>query len=621
MKNNSIEKNKEIKKEKIKKNNNIFKRMNSFLTNKYFLFFLFIVSFSFVVCLIGGIGDSDPYWHTTLGKYILQHKSIPKTDIFSWFSKERGFTQICHSWLGSIIIYLYTVVFKNTDIALIIFKIVNILLCSYIITVKFKEISEMSEKKENGESKQTSLFVVIPMVISAQLLIRCFINPRPLAIGNILFLIAFLILDKINSDNSSKKSKNDKKDRKDRKDRKYVYLLGFISLLIANIHGGALVMLIGITGIYFIAQYFPDFIRYIKRCNNISKLENKEKVFISKTENTFKKIVKKVIEDIKHLPKMEKSYEKTGMAIILEVLLGMINPYGPRVLFYAFFDEDSLAMSIISEWKPSDLFDTIIVIALILAVFIIYYFGKKNGKKDKDNKKIKIENSFIITFPHLLLLAIFFFMTARHSRMSQYLLIVILLCIFDVYPIVNSYLLQIDSAQKLLTKTLKTKGLFTCFMLILLAFGLTAASYESTTSDAPFKNEVVEYLKGKSYKRLYTAYNDGGLLIYHGIDSFIDSRSDPFPSDELVKASGFATLSSEYFTSSKDVKDYLNKYNFDAILLYKTRDGAAISYLDESKDWIKVYEDVDKSADIEGKYKDKSKNDQPGFVVFEKAVK
>ena len=593
------------------KNNSIFKRMNSFLTNKYFLFFLFIVSFSFVVCLIGGIGDSDPYWHTTLGKYILQHKSIPKTDIFSWFSKERGFTQICHSWLGSIIIYLYTVVFKNTDIALIIFKIVNILLCSYIITVKFKEISE---KEENGESKQTSLFVVIPMVISAQLLIRCFINPRPLAIGNILFLIAFLILDKINSDNSSKKSKNDKKDRKD---RKYVYLLGFISLLIANIHGGALVMLIGITGIYFIAQYFPDFIRYIKRCNNISKLENKEKVFISKTENTFKKIVKKVIEDIKHLPKMEKSYEKTGMAIILEILLGMINPYGPRVLFYAFFDEDSLAMSIISEWKPSDLFDTIIVIALILSAFIIYYFGKNRSKV---GKKSKIENSFIITFPHLLLLSIFFFMTARHSRMSQYLLIVILLCIFDVYPIANKYLLQIDSAQKLLTKDLKTKGLLACSLLMLFTFGITAVSYESTTSDAPFKNGVVEYLKERNYKRLYTAYNDGGLLIYHGIDSFIDSRSDPFPSDELVKASGFATLSTEYFTSSKDVKDYLNKYNFDAILLYKTRDGAAITYLDESKDWKKVYEDVDKSADIEGKCKGKSKNNQSGFVVFEKVV-
>lgn len=576
-----LEKNKNINDEKKQKKN----RKVSWIQNDYLLFFLFIFGFSSMFVLLGGIGDSDPYWHTTLGKYILQTGEIPKTDIFSWYSLQNGYTQICHSWLGSIIIYLFTALFKNTDIALIIFKLVNIVICSLILTIIFKHATEI---KDVGY--KPSLFALIPAVIATQLLIRCFHNPRPLALGNILFLLSFVILDKLEKD-SIDSNKNNKI---------YVLLLGIIALLIANIHGGALLMLIGITGLYFISQYFPSLIRYAKKHKSIRELS------------------KKIFADIKHLPKMEYLYEKTGVAIIVEIFFGMINPYFWKIYFYAFFDEDALAMSIINEWQPSKITDAGLVISFIFFLIITYKLGKKineqkEKKKESNEKDLKIENSLTISFSHILLLVAFFIMTAKYNRMGQYLLMVLFLCSLDIYKKINKNLLNIKIKQPLFLKKLSL--VVSCFLIFFSCYSVPL-TYKSSTSDAPFKNGVVTYLKTANYKRLYTSYGDGGFLIYHGLKSFIDSRSDPFPSDELVKSSYFPSLSEPYFNSKKDIDNYLKKYNFDAILLYKTRDTAAISYLEENNQWKIAYQDYNK-YDYDSK--NKTKENKSGFIIFEKA--
>ncbi len=52
--------------------------------------------------------DSDYYWHITLGRYILEHKAIFHEDVFSWIAAENGWTETAHSWLGSVVIYLFS---------------------------------------------------------------------------------------------------------------------------------------------------------------------------------------------------------------------------------------------------------------------------------------------------------------------------------------------------------------------------------------------------------------------------------------------------------------------------------------------------------------------------------
>lgn len=566
-------------------------RKVSWVQNDYLLFFLFIFGFSSMCVLLGGIGDSDPYWHTTLGKYILQNGKIPKTDIFSWYSLQNGYTQTCHSWLGSIIIYLFSALFKNTDMALIIFKLVNIVICSIILTIVFKCATKTKDIGDNP-----SLFALIPAVIATQLLIRCFRSPRPLALGNILFLLSFVILDKLKKDSIDSNKDN----------KIYVLLLGIIALLIANIHGGALLMLIGITGLYFISQYFPPLIRYAKKCKSI------------------KELLKKIFADIKHLPKMEYLYEKTGVAIITEILFGMINPYFWKIYFYVFFDEDSLAMSIINEWQPSKITDAGLIISFIFFLIIAYKLGKimsekkenkgynENFGKENIEKNLEIENSLTISFSHILLLIAFFIMTAKYNRMGQYLLMVLFLCSLDIYKKINKNLLNIKIKQPLFLKKLSL--VVSCFLIFFSCYSVPL-TYKSSTSDAPFKNGVVSYLKKADYKRLYTSYGDGGFLIYHGLKSFIDSRSDPFPSDELVKSSYFPNLSEPYFNSKKDIDNYLKKYNFDAILLYKTRDTAAIAYLEQNNQWKIAYQDYNK-YDYDNE--NKAKENKSGFIVFEK---
>lgn len=56
-----------------------------------------------------GIGDSDFYWHIVLGKEICATHTIPVNDTFSWLSQELDLTETAHSWLGSVIVYLFLV--------------------------------------------------------------------------------------------------------------------------------------------------------------------------------------------------------------------------------------------------------------------------------------------------------------------------------------------------------------------------------------------------------------------------------------------------------------------------------------------------------------------------------
>ena len=58
-------------------------------------------------CFMLGSFDTDFLWHTVLRDYIVEHKSLPVQDIFSWRSLEMGYTEIAHSWLGSIILGSY----------------------------------------------------------------------------------------------------------------------------------------------------------------------------------------------------------------------------------------------------------------------------------------------------------------------------------------------------------------------------------------------------------------------------------------------------------------------------------------------------------------------------------
>ena len=53
-----------------------------------------------------GISGNDYWWHIKLGEKIWQQKSIPTTDIFSWYGMEQGIKCTVHEWLADVFLYL-----------------------------------------------------------------------------------------------------------------------------------------------------------------------------------------------------------------------------------------------------------------------------------------------------------------------------------------------------------------------------------------------------------------------------------------------------------------------------------------------------------------------------------
>jgi hypothetical protein len=49
--------------------------------------------------------DSDALWHIRTGEYIVEHREIPASDVFSWYGKQESLPWLPHEWLFDIGIY------------------------------------------------------------------------------------------------------------------------------------------------------------------------------------------------------------------------------------------------------------------------------------------------------------------------------------------------------------------------------------------------------------------------------------------------------------------------------------------------------------------------------------
>ena len=53
----------------------------------------------------------DYYWHIKLGEYIINNKTVPTTDIFSWYGIANNLLWVSHEWLSGVILYLNKLLF------------------------------------------------------------------------------------------------------------------------------------------------------------------------------------------------------------------------------------------------------------------------------------------------------------------------------------------------------------------------------------------------------------------------------------------------------------------------------------------------------------------------------
>ena len=59
-----------------------------------------------IYCFSEGISGNDFWWHIKVGEWIVENRTVPQTDIFSWYGTAKQIPWTPHEWLADIILYL-----------------------------------------------------------------------------------------------------------------------------------------------------------------------------------------------------------------------------------------------------------------------------------------------------------------------------------------------------------------------------------------------------------------------------------------------------------------------------------------------------------------------------------
>lgn len=266
----------------------------------YFIAALIAAAVSVFLIELGGVGDSDYYWHIVLGREICSTHTIPVTDTFSWLSQDLGLTETAHSWLSSIILYQFSRISSNPMVGLLFYSFITAFL--YALFVEFAWAKKLRDPLEN------CLFVTIVTALLSW-------SGRPQTIGMILFVVSFYLLNDFYRNPDSKRC----------------WLLPILSFLWANLHGGSLPILFAFSALYILMCYLPNI-------------------------NTFGLVNEKELET-----KKVRTYIRI---LVASLLTGLINPYTYKLYYYFFVTNNEATKKYVLEWQPCLLSDVVVFFCL-----------------------------------------------------------------------------------------------------------------------------------------------------------------------------------------------------------------------------------------------------------------
>ena len=150
----------------------------------------------------------DFWWHTKAGEYMVQNKSIPFTDVFSWYGIENNLSWYSHEWLSEVVIYLFTLLGKYGGYIFTLFMCLSLFVFLFISNIK------------NFINNIT--FSFIWLIVGGAIFISV-TTARPHMISFLLLAISlYVILSYRNNENN-----------------KFIWSIPVISFLWANFHGGS----------------------------------------------------------------------------------------------------------------------------------------------------------------------------------------------------------------------------------------------------------------------------------------------------------------------------------------------------------------------------------------------
>lgn len=257
------------------------------------------------------------------------------------------------------------------------------------------------------------------------------------------------------------------------------------------------------------------------------------------------------------------------LTTLIMLLLGLINPYGIDSITYLFNSYGIKNINnFILEMMPLTLGKNILSITIYTFIFIIlvsYYI-----KKPKE-----------INIRYLLLFLGTLCLTLLHIRGLMFL------------ALVGTLSITYNLKDYCYEKEIKTKNNINEYILpiILLIFFVvititnTSFKYEKDMS----LSNIANYLDNNTNKniKIYTSYASGGYLEYRGYKCYIDPRAEVF----IKKINKKEDIFEEYYNlqhGTLNIKDFLNKYNFDYLLL---EEDLIEVYIYELPNYQKVYEE------------------------------
>ena len=284
------------------------------VNSKSFLVSFLLIVISIVMPILFLV-PNDYWWHYKAGEYIVQNKTIPFIDVFSWYGIENNLYWSSHEWLSEVVYYLVGRFTGNFGVIA-------------FVTLCLMALFFILYKGNKKEYEKNLAFTLIWSIVGFTSFIYL-ISPRPHMISFIFFaLTVYLLYEYRNNENSKK-----------------IWLLPLISLLWVNFHGGSSNLPYILTIIFIITGLFEF------KFSNI----------------TFDKISKKQI----------KTYFIVGALSFLVLVLnphGLSMISYPYVNM-----NDTVMLNLIGEWRSPDIknFTDIVFILPIVIAVLVFFKSKK----------------------------------------------------------------------------------------------------------------------------------------------------------------------------------------------------------------------------------------------------
>ncbi len=223
----------------------------------------------------------------------------------------------------------------------------------------------------------------------------------------------------------------------------------------------------------------------------------------------------------------------------ISILVGFLNPYKIDAITY-FFNSYGIKEidNMVLEMMPVNIKGGILIYVVIFIGFLFIY-------KNKGNNKIRYILLFLGTT----------YLTLSHYKGFLFYLV--------VCPISLSYLMEDKKLRKVKLNAFE-KIIYSILIVLLVLFISFNIKIDSDNS----LKQIADYLDQNASDniKLFTGYNSGSYLEYRGYRCYLDPRAEVF----LKKNNKKEDIFIEYYdlmSGDLDVNEFLNKYNFDYMLI------------------------------------------------------